>query len=266
MIVKKYENYPIEHFRNLFKKVREQLEEIDEGQEEQSETKVAEGAAIDADQEEEVDEEQKRQASLANQKKAPVIHNIEVDEKTGSLSIQQDNIEDITVKYYLIDAEILFSRSPFVKDQAEQFSYVKPFHVFSQATEPTGNTVIALPSELKGKNVVIEINSTDIQKFKTFYSSELDVHINDNFGELKVHHRESMQPLSKVYVKVFCKDTSGSELFYRDGFTDIRGKFEYANSSGRSLANVKKFAILVSDDHHGSTIKEVEKPRGLEKE
>lgn len=31
-IVKKYENYPIDYFRNLFKKVREQLEEIDEGQ------------------------------------------------------------------------------------------------------------------------------------------------------------------------------------------------------------------------------------------
>jgi len=32
------------------------------------------------------------------------------------------------VKYYKIDAEILFSRAPFLKDNADEFSYVKPSH------------------------------------------------------------------------------------------------------------------------------------------
>jgi len=112
-------------------------------------------------------------------------------------------------------------------------------------------TKIELPDGLKGKNVVIEINSDDIQKFKTFYSSELKVKFNENFGELKVFHRESMKSLSKVYVKVFCKNTNGSELFFRDGFTDIRGKFEYANASGKSAKDIKKFSILVSHDEYG---------------
>lgn len=49
------------------------------------------------------------------------------------------------MKYYLIDAEILFSRSPFVQDQAEQFSYVKPFHVLEEKTEAGNVTTIALP-------------------------------------------------------------------------------------------------------------------------
>lgn len=34
LIVKKYENYPIEHFRNMFKQIKEQLDEIDQGLEE----------------------------------------------------------------------------------------------------------------------------------------------------------------------------------------------------------------------------------------
>jgi len=38
------------------------------------------------------------------------------------------NIEEATIKYYIIDAEILFSRAPFLKGNAEEFSYVKPFH------------------------------------------------------------------------------------------------------------------------------------------
>ena len=108
-----------------------------------------------------------------------------------------------------------------------------------------------MPLDLKGKNVVIEINSDDIQRFKTYYSSELKVRANQSYGEIKVYHRDSMKPLSKVYVKVFCKDTSGKELFYRDGFTDIRGKFEYASASGKALANVEKFSILVSHDQYG---------------
>ena len=52
----------------------------------------------------------------------------------------------------------------------------------------------------------------------------------------------------------------GSELFFRDGFTDIRGKFEYANASGKSAKDIQKFSILVSHDSYGQIIKEVGKP------
>ena len=48
-----------------------------------------------------------------------MIHQIDIDENSGTLTISSENIDRLKVKYYLIDAEILFSRSPFVKDQAE---------------------------------------------------------------------------------------------------------------------------------------------------
>ena len=44
----------------------------------------------------------------------------------GTLTLESTNIKQITVKYYKIDAEILFSRAPFLKDNADEFSYVKP--------------------------------------------------------------------------------------------------------------------------------------------
>ena len=48
------------------------------------------------------------------------------------------NIKTITVKYYIIDAEILFSRAPFLKENTEEFSYVKPFHILEkEITEGT---------------------------------------------------------------------------------------------------------------------------------
>jgi len=72
-----------------------------------------------------------------------------------------------------------------------------------------------------------------------------------------------MQPLPRIYVKVFCKKSGGQELFFRDGFTDIRGKFEYANASGISLDSITKFSIFVSDDNNGlgQLIKEAGPPK-----
>jgi hypothetical protein len=52
-----------------------------------------------------------------------------------------------------------------VQNQAERFSYVKPCLEIKKSTVLGQNTKIALPDELKGKNLVIEINSNDIQKF-----------------------------------------------------------------------------------------------------
>ena len=123
------------------------------------------------------------------------------------------------------------------------------------------NTKIPLPDELKEKNLVIEVNSNDIQKFLSFYSSKMLVQCNENYGELRVCHKDTKKPLNKVYVKVFCKNNSGNDVFFRDGFTDIRGKFEYAAASGKSLDDVSKFAIFVDHKQLGSLIKEVAKPK-----
>ena len=55
-----------------------------------------------------------------------MIGQISVDEDTGLLKIESSNIPMFTIRYYLIDAEILFSRSPFVQESAWQFTYIKP--------------------------------------------------------------------------------------------------------------------------------------------
>jgi len=88
----------------------------------------------------------------------------------------------------------------------------------------------------------------------------LTVQINEAFGELRVFHKDTLKALPKTYVKVFVKKGS-QENFFRDGFTDIRGKFEYANASGKSLDSVDKFAIFVCHEQFGSLVKEVGKPK-----
>ena len=99
---------------------------------------------------------------------------------------------------------------------------------------------------------MIEITGEDQQHFKTFYSSNLKVSILESFGELKVTHKETGKALPEIYVKVFALNKNGGEKFYKDGYTDIRGLFEYAQTSGDKLKKVKKFAIYIESKQFGS--------------
>jgi len=111
--------------------------------------------------------------------------------------------------------------------------------------------------------MVIEITSGALQKFLTFYSNQLKVTVLEQYGELKVTHATTGKPLPRTYVKVFSQKKQGGEIFYRDGYTDIRGKIEYAQTSGDKLKDVKKFAILVQHDSYGSKILECDPPKGV---
>lgn len=62
-----------------------------------------------------------------SKRRDPNITSIELDKVTGALTVESVNIKKVSIKYYKINAEILFSRAPFLKDNAESFSYVKPY-------------------------------------------------------------------------------------------------------------------------------------------
>jgi len=53
---------------------------------------------------------------LSNKKKVATVHDIKINDDTGNIEIDSVNIDSFEVKYYLIDAEILFSNSPFVEE------------------------------------------------------------------------------------------------------------------------------------------------------
>jgi hypothetical protein len=55
--------------------------------------------------------------------------------------------------------------------------------------------------------------------------------------------------LPATYVKV-----------YADGYTDLRGAFDYATLSTNDLDQVERFAILVCSDHAGAAILEASPP------
>lgn len=73
--------------------------------------------------------EQRKLNKKTFQKREPNM-SVEVDSQ-GTLKLETTNIQTVVVKYYIINAELLFSRQPFLKDNTEGFSYVKPFHTLN---------------------------------------------------------------------------------------------------------------------------------------
>jgi len=71
------------------------------------------------------------------------------------------------------------------------------------------------------------VNGAGKQLFQTYFSSSLKVAVNENYGELKLSDKDD-KAVVKAYVKCFAKYNDGTEKFFKDGYTDIRGKFEYA--------------------------------------
>ncbi len=171
------------------------------------------------------------------------------------------NLEEITVRYYPMDLEFLFSSAPFVSSDTRRFSLVQPAKTETLKL-PAGAAKhnFALPKEFDAKNVLVEIQGNGKTASQTYYANELDVAISENYGQLQVRHKGDHRPLAKTYVKVFA-EINGQAKFYKDGYTDLRGKFDYASLSTDQIGQATRFSILVLSEPHGATVREAKPPQ-----
>ena len=189
-----------------------------------------------------------------------------------NLQIIYSNLASINIKFYFIDLEILFSRRPFLKQvifinfqESDDFSFVVPN--FVQVLN-TGNSTkeevlnFPIPDEFISRNLFIEVSSLTKKNFDTYFSTNLKISITENLGEVKVTDM-NLKPLNKVYVKCFAKIKNEIVKFYKDGYTDLRGRFNYITLNTDALSDITKFAVFIIDDNYGSIIKEINPPANI---
>ena len=245
-IAKKYKDISISKWKNMFNEIEDQLNEYD--------------GTIHFD--EEINKEQEELAKK-DKYKAESEEALSMEIKDQIISIIYKNISEIKVKYYLIDIEILFSRSPFVKKTRIDFGFIKPQKIDIIKLEKKHNEdkyILNIPEELKNKNFYIEISAGKIKEKEIYYSSLLKYSLIESIGEIKVMSPE-LKPIPKVYVKCFCETNSGQIKFYKDGFTDLRGKFDYISLNTDLVNEVKKFSILMVSKEYGSIIVSCNPPK-----
>ena len=238
-IAKQYNTHPVERIKNRFKELLQQIKEVKTGSEIFAEISTQEPSAVPA-----------LSFSVADK----------------SIEIVSENIQTVTISYYLMDIEFLFSSNPFVNysDQnsgMEQFSLIKPTAV-EQVEVPKDllSFQTKIPEKFVASNIMIEVAAEGIHRSCPYFAHSLRVHFAKSKGLLQVTSQDN-KPLSKTYVKVYSQSNPGSSSFYKDGYTDPRGIFDYLSlTSDSKITKAKKFSILLISEENGSVIHEVNAP------
>ena len=67
--------------------------------------------------------------------------------------------------------------------------------------------------------------------------------------------------MAKAYVKVYARGTDGRVKFYKDGYTDLRGRFDYTSLNTNEIDRVSRLAILILSPVHGAVVREAAPPK-----
>jgi hypothetical protein len=154
-----------------------------------------------------------------------------------------------------MDIELLFSRNPFVGDQQAQFSFIKPV-LTREIVLPADQTTFSyeLPQQFHQANVMIEARSTTATQSQAYYANDMNVRIVEQFGRLDAG-------IPRVYVKVYARMQNGEVKFFKDGYTDFRGQFDYVSLNTNDLDQVERFAILIMSENNGALVREAAPPK-----
>jgi hypothetical protein len=240
-IVAKYAAYPVDRWRDLFAAMIAQLEEI-----------AGQDAKV-------IDKESRTEVQT---KLAATEASFEFQVEAKKVTLNYQNLKQVQVNYYLMDIELLFSRNPFVQQYSGQFSNIRPNLTQSlDLPAKQAATTFELPKQLHSSNVLVEITGAGQTKSRAYYANALAVQVVKNYGQIHVKHSETGKPLAKVYVKVYAQMQDGAVKFYKDGYTDLRGRFDYTSLSTNELDFVKKFSLLVLSEEHGAVVREASPPQ-----
>jgi len=271
-IAARHADHPVDRWRGLFAEVTAQLDEI-EGR------KVTRPG--------DTQDREKQAAELAA---AESTFDFKVENRTVSLTWR--NLREVTVNYYLMDPEFLFSSSPFVTSDPNRFSIIKPTLSAVQALPEGRDTIeIPVPGRFAQANVLVEVLGGGRRRTHAYHANTFKLAVAENQGRLEVRDQSSDKAVSKAYVKVYARVQGGGVRFLKDGYTDLRGKFDYASLNDSAnvqpspasrrgggipgegsgldypmlgpdeLNRVEKLAVLVLSDTHGAAVRELEPPR-----
>ncbi len=192
--------------------------------------------------------------------------------ESGVAKINFQNLDELTVNLYEMDVELLFSRSPFAQDNLDGFSLIRP-NSSQQVTlnNKTDNGEVQmdggkrihefeLPAEMQNKNVLVELVGGDQTRSIPYFAHSLDIQMVEKFGQVKVSEASTGKPIAKTYVKVYAKSADGTVAFHKDGYTDLRGRFDYVSQSNTSLDGIVKFSILMMSENQGAVIRQARPP------
>jgi hypothetical protein len=257
-ITERYADYSVPRWRDLFAQIRLQVAQ-QAAMVNGTAPPTSEGSASDVTdpiQRLLLDSRQSMQMDLASE--APAL---DLKTTNGKLVLGFQNVKQIEVRYYLMDIELLFSRNPFVQQDGGALVAIQPNVTQAiELTDKRGSREIEIPKELANRNLLVEVTSGALRQSQAVYANLMSVTVVESFGRLQVTTGNN-QPVEKAYVKVYARHADGQVRFFKDGYTDLRGQFDYASLSTDDLDTTQKLSILVLHPERGALIREVAPPK-----
>jgi hypothetical protein len=259
-IAMQYREYPHPRWRDLFVQALDHIAErkameagkVHEGGETIAWTNAADQRMLGGQRDANLSDLAKKQPSLTLQ-------------TTGErVILEYRNLDKVIVRYYLMDIELQFSRNPFVAKDGSRLSSIQAnleeVLNLANSAELVSRT-LELPEAMKNRNVLVEVSGAGQTQSTLVVANSLRVSMAAGAGRLQVVERTSLRPVESTYVKVYQRSSGGKVSFYKDGYTDLRGQFDYASLSLDQLGQVERFAILVLHPEFGTVVQEVAPPK-----
>lgn len=240
-ISERYQDYAIKHWRDRFIVMRNQIAELKQGQ-----TTVRD----DPERNQDMEARAAREAML------------DLETSGDQITVHHRNIDACSVRIYRMNLELLFSRSPFMRGDGGQFAYIAPNHQ-EQLTLAADKlqTAYKLPQDYRQGNVLLEVQAAGLTRRRVLFVHQLHVLTQDNYGQLQVRQRTNQEVVTRAYVKVYARMKNGQVKYYKDGYTDFRGRFDYGALSTNDLDNVERFSLFISHPEYGALVREVAPPQ-----
>jgi hypothetical protein len=240
-ICERYLTYPVLSVRNLFVEMVNQLAEFEES-----------GTSREV--------EDQKEGELANKAKSQRVASFTSSLEGSRVKLVSSLVGSFVFKFYKVEAEVIFSLSPFNFESNKAFSQVSPFFETTVKADDMNDLAVThfdIPDNLLQENLFIEVRSLSekIKKseFMTFMPFLLNCVVTKELGILKCFDQKTNKPVPKVYVKCFTKQ-AGAVGFYKDGYTDLRGSFDYVSLNSDKVDRIESFAILVTSPEFGSKV------------
>ncbi|MBK8097155.1 MAG: hypothetical protein IPK26_08610 [Planctomycetes bacterium] len=239
-IAEPYRDHPVARWRSRFREVLTQLDE--------AEGKPRTGG----DPRDRMDV----QTTLATTEPA-----LELAVEGRNVTIRHQSLSQVEIAVYELDVEFSFSKNPFVQQGGGSYSWVRPnWREDLALVADARQTAWQLPEQFARRNVLVEVRGAGIVRRQACFTTTLAVQTVETYGQLRVTRATDGAPMPKVYVKVYAKTDGGRVRFHKDGYTDLRGRFDYASVSGEADGAPERFALLVLSENDGAVIREVMPP------
>lgn len=186
---------------------------------------------------------------------------VELKAESGKLLATVHNLKQVTMNLYPMDIELLFSRKPFLAQGGADFAVIKPALTQEIAVKGNGDTEeIQLPKAYRDRNLMVEITGKGQRASVAWYANKLRVRKMESFGQIEVRSAVDGKPVPNSYVKVFGRSANGRESFWKDGYTDLRGRFDYVSLNDRSPEDAVEYSILILHPELGAEIRSAVPP------